>query len=120
MVDETGIDALLDLGGQIIDQEGDYLVKIEAWRADSSPAIPHGIRYSLTLHNACGTRVMEFDNAHAVRRPRQDRYAGRIMTYDHQHHHTANKGVPYEPQDAYQLMKDCFAEVDKTIQEASL
>jgi len=87
---------------------------------DSSPAIPHGSRYSLTLHNAYETRVMEFDNAHAVRRPRQDRYSGRIMTYDHQHRYTANKGVPYEFQDAYQLMKDVFAEVDKIMQEVRL
>ncbi len=28
------------------------------------------------------------------------------------------KGVPYEFQDAYQLIKDFFAEVDKVIQEA--
>ena len=40
------------------------------------------------------------------------------MTYDHQHRHTKDKGVPYEFQDAYRLMNDCFTEVDKIIQEA--
>ena len=118
MTDKTGIDALLDLSGQVIDQEGGCWVKLEAWRVDPSPAMPHGIRYALTLHNAYGTRVMGFDNAHAVWRPRQDRYSGRIMTYDHQHRHTKDKSVPYEFQDAYRLMNDCFTEVDKIIQEA--
>jgi len=120
MADKIGIDALLDLSGHIIDQAGGYWVKIEAWRVDASPAIPHGIRYSLTLHNAYGTRVMGFDNAHAIRPLGQNRYSGHIVTYDHQHRHAADKGVPYEFQDAYQLMKDFFAEVDKTIQEARL
>ena len=55
MTDKTGIDALLDLSGQVIDQEGGYWVRLEAWRVDPSPAMPHGIRYALTLHNAYGT-----------------------------------------------------------------
>ena len=44
------IQTLLDLHEQILDQEDGYWIKIEAWRVDINPNIPHGIRYSLTLH----------------------------------------------------------------------
>ena len=116
MTDKTGIDALLDLSGQVIDQEGAYWVKLEAWRVWTRrpPFLTVFAHFAQRLRD----RVKGFDNAHAVWRPRQDRYSGRIMTYDHQHRHTKDKGVPYEFQDAYQLMKDCFTEVDKIIQEA--
>ncbi len=31
--------------------------------------MPHGIRYALTLHDRYGTRLLGFDNAHAVKPP---------------------------------------------------
>ena len=79
--------------------------------------IPHGVRYALTLHDTYGARVMGFDNAHAPDASQQGRYAGRIVTYDHQHRHATDKGVPYVFQDAYELMKDFFAAVDQVIRE---
>lgn len=117
---ETGIETPLDLDGQIIDQKGGYWVKFEVRRVDPSPEIPHGIRYSLTLHDADGTRVMGFDNAHAVRHPKRGRYAGRVVAYAHQHRHAADTGVPYEFQDAYQLLRDFFEKVDKRLRELGL
>ncbi len=47
---DPGIETLLDLHGQIIDQGKGYWVKIEAWRVEATHETPHGIRYSLTLH----------------------------------------------------------------------
>ena len=61
------IRTLLDLHDQIIDQEGGYWLKIEAWEVISSEVIPHGIRYSLTLHDPNGKRILGYDNAHAVK-----------------------------------------------------
>ena len=49
-----GISTLLELHQQVIDQEDGYWVKIDAWQVTPSDAIPHGIRYSLTLHNPAG------------------------------------------------------------------
>lgn len=63
---DTAIDALLDLHGSIIDQGDGYWIKLEAWRVDVSPKIPHGIRYSLTLHESNGERILGYDNAHAA------------------------------------------------------
>jgi hypothetical protein len=50
MRDELGLETLLDLNGSIIDQGNGYWIKIEAWRAEAGDDTPHGIRYSLTLH----------------------------------------------------------------------
>lgn len=57
------IRTLLDLHDQIIDQENGYWLKIEAWEVKISKDIPHGIRYSLTLHAPSGKRILGYDNA---------------------------------------------------------
>lgn len=112
-----GIATLLDLHNQIIDQGGGYWIKIEAWTVDSSIDIPHGIRYSLTLHEPYGKRIIGYDNAHAVKPPKKFKYAGRRLPYDHQHRHVSDKGIPYEFKDAYQLLSDFFLEVDRVLEE---
>jgi len=114
---DTAIDTLLDLHGSILDQEGGYWVKLEAWLVDASDEIPHGIRYSLTLHEPYGKRILGYDNAHAVKPPKKFKYAGRILTYDHKHRHASDKGVPYKFKDAQQLINDFFADVDRVLQE---
>lgn len=73
--------------------------------------VPHGIRYSLTLHEP-------YDNAHAVKSPKKFKFAGQRLAYDHKHRHVSDKGVAYEFQDAQQLLVDFFAEVDRVLQEA--
>jgi hypothetical protein len=55
---DTGLESLLDLNGYTIDQEGGYWVKVEAWRVPITVDIPHGIRYSLTLHEPYGKRIL--------------------------------------------------------------
>jgi len=66
-VKDAGIRTLLDLSEQVIDQEDGYWVKIEAWEVAPSDQVPHGIRYSLTLHAPSGKRILGYDNAHAVK-----------------------------------------------------
>lgn len=111
------IDTLLDLNGSILDQGGGYWIKLEAWSVDMSDGIPHGIRYSLTLHEPYGKRILGYDNAHAVKPPKKFKYAGRILTYDHKHRHASDNGVPYEFKDAQQLINDFFADVDRVLSE---
>ena len=82
-----------------------------------SEEIPHGIRYSLTLHEPYGKRILGYDNAHAVKPPKKFKYAGRRLAYDHQHRHASDQGVPYEFQDAHQLLADFFVEVDRVLLE---
>lgn len=114
---DFGIETLLDLHEEAFDQGDGYWVKIEAWRVLPTPAIPHGVRYSLTLHGPYGDRVLGYDNAHAVHLPRKFKFAGMRLPYDHRHRHAADKGVPYEFKDAHQLLVDFFAEVDRVLEE---
>lgn len=114
---DPAIDALLDLDGSILDQGGGYWIKIEARRVGVSKAVPHGIHYSLTLHEPYGKRILGYDNAHAVKPPKKFRHAGRILAYDHKHRHASDHGMPYEFKDAQQLLNDFFADVDRVLQE---
>jgi hypothetical protein len=116
-VKSPGIRTLLDLHDQVIDQEDGYWVKIEVWEVAASKDIPHGIRYSLTLHAPSGRRLLGYDNAHAVG-ARGRRFCGRRLPFDHRHRHVSDKGVPYAFKDAYQLLADFFAEVDSVLKEA--
>lgn len=106
-----GLETLLDLNGEVLVQDGGYWVRIEAWRVDACPQIPHGIRYALTLHDRYGTRVLGYDNAHAVK-PLRARFSGRKVEYDHRHAHRRDRGVPYSFSSAEQLLSDFFADVD--------
>jgi hypothetical protein len=117
MKGDPAIDTLLDLHGSILDQGDGYWIKIEAWPVDASNAIPHGIRYALTLHDPFGKRILGYDNAHAVRQPKKFKYAGRIRPFDHKHRHVSDQGIPYEFKDAQQLINDFFADVDRVLQE---
>jgi outer membrane receptor for Fe3+-dicitrate len=110
---KVGISILLDLHQQVIDQEDGYWVKIEAWQVAITQAVPHGIRYSLTLHNPKGIRIMDYDNAHSVKQ--KPAYSGRRLPYDHRHRSIRDEGVRYEFKDAYQLLRDFFIDVDKVL-----
>jgi hypothetical protein len=114
---DPGIATLLDLDDSILEQSGGFWVKIVAKQGAVTEEIPHGIRYSLTLHNSDGTRVLGFDNAHAVKPSGKFKYAGQSHPFDHQHRHAKDKGVPYEFQDAHQLLKDFFSAVDQVLEQ---
>jgi hypothetical protein len=112
-----GLDTLLDLNGLVIHQGGGYWVKIDAWRVGISDNTPHGICYSLTLHEPYGKRILGYDNAHAVRPPKKFKHARRRLPFDHKHRHASDKGVPYDFDTAYQLLEDFFKDVDRVLQE---
>lgn len=114
----VGLETLLDLDGSILEQEGGYWIKIEARTVPASEHAVHGIRYSLTLHDKYGTRVLGYDNAHAAPPPKKFKFAGRRLPYDHRHRTSSDKGVPYAFESAQRLLEDFFAEVDRVIKEA--
>jgi hypothetical protein len=114
---DHGLLNLVDLDGQIIEQGGGYWVKIDAWVVTASQFVPHGIRYSMTLHEPYGKRIFGLDNSHAVKAPKKFKYAGTLLPYDHKHRHISDKGVPYEFKDAHQLLSDFFTEVDRILKK---
>ncbi len=119
MQTDFGIDTLLDLNGNIIQQDNGFWVEIHTWRVEATSLIPHGVRYALTLHQQNGARVMGYDNAHGVKPSAKFKFAGQVLPYDHKHRNISDKGVPYEFVDAYQLLQDFFADADRIVQEYS-
>jgi hypothetical protein len=115
MASDSGLTTLLDLHGEILDQGNGYWVQIQTWPVEVTKDVPHGLRYSLTLHDRHGTRIMGFDNAHAAKVAGKFRYAGQKLPYDHRHRHASDEGIPYSFKDAHQLLKDFFEEVDRVL-----
>ena len=114
---DIGLDTLLDLDGSILEQDARLLDEDRGAAVPMSQHAPHGIRYSLTLHDKYGTRVLGYDNAHAVKPPKKFKFAGQRLPYDHRHRTSSDKGVPYAFETAHRLLEDFFLEVDRVIKE---
>lgn len=104
---------LLDLDGEILVRAGGYWVKVEARAREVSRHVPHGISYSLTLHDRSGQRVLGFDNAHAPAKIRSG-FGARHVEYDHWHP-DGRTIEAYEFTDAGKLLEDFFAAVDRIL-----
>jgi hypothetical protein len=115
---DVGLETLLERDGSVLEQEGGCWIKIEARQVLASEHARHGIRYGLTLHDRLGTRVLGYDNAHAVKPPKKFKFAGQRLPCDHRHRTASDKGVPYAFESAQRLLEDFFAEVDRVIKEA--
>ncbi len=119
MTKDTGLNTLLELSGIEYWLDENYWVKFEAYEVEEvTPQIPHGIRYSLTLHNQYNKRIMGFDNAHAFKAKRK-KYFAHKKTWVHKHESSGFKVVPYEFSSAEQLLEDFWKEVDKVNKDES-
>ncbi len=111
---DPALGLLLDAHGEIFKLQGGYWIKFEVWLIEPRPEIPHGIRYSLTMHDRHGTRMLGFDNAHGLRM-RQVRFGPRVVVWDHIH--SGRKLLPYQFQSAGQLMVDFWWAVNKYLKD---
>ncbi|MFP4615537.1 MAG: DUF6516 family protein, partial [Thiohalorhabdus sp.] len=96
------METLLDLNGEMIRLNNGYSVKFEARQVSPNENLPHGIRYSLTLHDPNNKRVLGYDNAHAPNLDHQTvkkyrpLYQGRkIKEWDHKHNPSHPIVEPY-------------------------
>jgi hypothetical protein len=105
------LDVLLDLDGQVlvVDPEGGHWVRFIVARVPVSPAKPHGIDYSLTLHGPDGERLVGFDNAHPMARHR--------LGEPQDHRHQLRTIRAYEYRDAASLLADFWTTVDAVLRE---
>ena len=115
----SGLDLLLDLDGTtlVIDSQGRHWVKFAVRRVPYSLERPHGLSYSLTLHDSDGQRLMGFDNAHAVT---ERKGLSRITRIEHDHKHKDNAIKHYEYTDAETLLADFWAEVDRELKRRGI
>jgi len=105
------LETLIELDGMIATLGGGFWIKIEAQRVQNDEAKPYGIKYSLTLHDARGERVLGYDNAHAL--PKN----ASIKTHDHMHR--SGKIVKYEYKDAATLLEDFRKDVERIMRRNS-
>ena len=83
---DHSLELLTDLDGLNFAQESGYWIKYEVSTVKKTTERPHGIKYSLTLHNPQGERIFGIDNAH---RPKKRRgpaaRSTRVGAADHLH-----------------------------------
>ncbi|HYF97835.1 MAG TPA: DUF6516 family protein [Coxiellaceae bacterium] len=107
---------LLELDGvsYVIDDLLGLWVKFEVKRVKQTAIRPHGIKYSLSLHDKFNARLMGFDNAHSISyRLKQKARAVRIT--DHWHEDYRDSGQPYHYVSAERLLTDFWIEVERIL-----
>lgn len=108
MLKDNTIENLLELDGvrYVIEEHHGLWVKFEAKKVEPTHARPHGIKYSLTLHDRYNCRLIGFDNAHAI---------DSGVTFDHCHRDGTNKVKVYVYRDANKLLEDFWQSVEKVL-----
>ena len=117
--DEHTLEFLLAFDGRTHHLEQGYWLKFEIKRGEPSPERPHGLRYSFTLHDPQGNRLLGFDNAHVVSPP-GSRYLKASVETDHWHRRGDDPGRPYRFTTAEQLLVDFEREVRRVLAERGI
>jgi len=113
---DHSLDTLLALDGEWFGLESKCWVRFEVKRVPVTPEKPHGLDYSLTLHDPGGKRLLGFDNAHSIREGTGPGARTRIA-YDHKHKGQRVRFYDYE--DAVTLLTDFWDEVNRIEKERS-
>lgn len=113
---DPSLDTLLELDGHILvlDPQTEHWVRFAVRRVPLSEERPHGLDYSLTLHGPDGSRLVGFDNAHAVT---STGGPGGRRSRARDHRHRLKTVRPYEYKDAATLLLDFWAEVESVLDE---
>jgi len=110
------LEFLLAFDGRIHHLERGYWLKFEVKRTAATPERPHGLRYSFTLHDPNGNRLVGFDNAHGVP-PQGSRFRTPDVEYDHWHRTGNDEGRPYQFTTVDKLLTDFEAEIVRVLAE---
>jgi hypothetical protein len=107
MLDEP-MNRLLDYNRRRFWLENGWSIRFRVATTQQIPERPHGMKYSFTLHDVDGERLLGFDNAHGV---------PKSLTYDHNHRfrRTGHLRV-YDYRGADELICDFFDAVEKACQ----
>jgi hypothetical protein len=114
---DHSLDTLLLLDGETFVVEGPFWVHFQIKQVPPSPQKPHGLDYSLTLHDGDFQRILGFDNAHPIR---EGTGPGARTRIEYDHKHKGERIRFYEYQDAATLLSDFWEEVDLILKERSL
>ena len=110
---------LMDLDGLNYVYFGGYWIRYAVSEAAVSRERPHGIKYSLTLHDPHGNRIFGIDNAHAPRT--RNGPAGKpARTRAADHMHRGGRTYRYRFVDAETLLADLDKGVIATLKKRGL
>lgn len=115
-VPEYALELLLAYDGRKHFLASGYFLKFEVRQVEKSNRVPHGIAYSLTLHDPTGERILGFDNAHPVAHS-GSKFVKPAEEADHWHRTANDEGRPYVFVSVEKLLEDFFAEVERTLGE---
>jgi hypothetical protein len=111
---EHTLEFLLAFDGHVHWLEEGYRLKFDIKQVEPTAERPHGLRYSFTLHDPDGNRLMGFDNAHTVPAA-GSRFNKRQVEADHWHRTDIDEGRPYPFTDADTLLADFFREARRIL-----
>lgn len=106
---DDSLDTLLELDGESFVLEGLFWVKFEVKKVPVSSEKPHGLDYSLTLHDDRGARLLGYDNAHGIQ---EGRGPGARTRIEYDHKHQGHRVRFYDYTDAVTLLADFWTDVD--------
>ncbi len=111
---DSGLETLLQLDGEVFSMDNGYWVKFKVHITPKNIHIPHGIKYSLTLHGKYNRRIIGYDNAHGITPPKKKKFSGIRQIWDHRHKETNVQ--PYEFESAYQLLEGFWEDVNRIME----
>ena len=114
-VRDPSLDTLLLLDGEafVADAEGLCWVKFVVKEVAASAERPHGLSYSLTLHDQEGNRLVGFDNAHPIR---ETQGPGALTRIEFDHTHRGERVRFYTYSEAATLLADFWTEVEAILE----
>ncbi|MGA7255092.1 MAG: DUF6516 family protein [Terracidiphilus sp.] len=118
MTHDPTLDTLLYLDGEsfIVEAGGACWVRFQVKRVPATTEKPHGLDYSLTLHDSDGKRLLGFDNAHAVQ---EGSGPGARTRVEYDHKHRGSRVHFYVYSDAATLLEDFWDGVYRILDERS-
>lgn len=112
---DVGLETLLDLDGEVYPMDNGYWTRFRAKKVAPNKRIPHGIDYSLTLHDRSNRRILGYDNVHRAKLKRK-KYGAKRIEWDHKH--DRKKVSDYEFESAGQLLDDFWKDVNRILSGA--
>ena len=105
-------DLLVSLHGtKYLYGEKGHSVQFVVSRVPAAKERPHGLKYSLTLHNEYLKRIAGHDNAHQVKTGKGP--GGKRVEYDHKHRYNVIKHYKYI--DEITLLEDYWSLVENVL-----
>ena len=108
------LEVLLDLNGMTYYYDSGHWIKYEVRKVPPRPEIPHGIRYTLTLHGPDGRRLFGIDNAHRLV-PLRKIFAARKVAWDHKHQR--ERVLPFDFESVDQLLDEFEQGIDSVLKD---